>query len=53
MMAEPQFVSDGTLLMIKNAADYVSDAEHGGEVVITGQSQGSCSSRSWNVGKGS
>ena len=40
MMAEPQFVSDATLLMIKNAADYASDPEHGGEVLITGQSQG-------------
>jgi hypothetical protein len=40
MMAEPQFVSDATLSMIKNAADYASDLEHGGEVLITGQSQG-------------
>ena len=40
MMAEPQFVSDATLLMIKSAAEYASDLEHGGEVLITGQSQG-------------
>ncbi len=40
MMAEPQFVSDATLLMIKNAADYARDPERGGEVLITGQSQG-------------
>ena len=40
MMAEPQFVSDATLLMIKDAAEYASDPEHGGEVLITGQSQG-------------
>jgi hypothetical protein len=40
MMAEPQFVSNATLLMIKNAAEYASDPAHGGEVLITGQSQG-------------
>jgi hypothetical protein len=40
MMAEPQFVSGATLSMIKNAADYASNRERGGEVLITGQSQG-------------
>ena len=40
MMASPQFVSDAALAMIRHAADYAADMEHGGEVVVTGQSQG-------------
>ena len=40
MMASPQFVSDAALTMIRHAADYAADMEHGGEVVVTGQSQG-------------
>lgn len=40
MMGEPQFVSDATLRMIRDAADYARDMEHGGEVFVTGQSQG-------------
>ena len=39
-MASPQFVSDAALTMIRHAADYASDMERGGEVVVTGQSQG-------------
>ena len=40
MMARPQFVSNASLLLVKDAADYASDPEHGGEVFFTGQSQG-------------
>lgn len=40
MMARPQFVSDAGLLMIRDAAEYASDPNHGGEVFFTGQSQG-------------
>lgn len=40
MMARPQFVSDAGLLLVKDAADYASDPENGGEVFFTGQSQG-------------
>jgi hypothetical protein len=40
MMARPQFVSNASLLLVKDAADYARDPEHGGEVFFTGQSQG-------------
>ena len=40
MMARPQFVSNASLLLVKDAADYASDPKHGGEVFFTGQSQG-------------
>lgn len=40
MMARPQFVSDAGLLMVRDAADYAGDPQHGGEVFFTGQSQG-------------
>lgn len=40
MMARPQFVSNASLLLVKDAADYALDAEQGGEVFFTGQSQG-------------
>ncbi len=40
MMARPQFVSDAGLLMVRDAADYAGDPDHGGEVFFTGQSQG-------------
>jgi hypothetical protein len=40
MMARPQFISNASLLLVKDAADYARDPEHGGEVFFTGQSQG-------------
>jgi hypothetical protein len=40
MMARPQLVSNAALLLVKDAADYARDPEQGGEVFITGQSQG-------------
>jgi hypothetical protein len=40
LMARPHFVSDAALSMIKDAAAYASDTQAGGEVFITGQSQG-------------
>lgn len=40
MMGRPQFVSDASLLLARDAADYASDPERGGEVFFTGQSQG-------------
>ena len=40
MMARPQFVSNASLVLVKDAADYARDPEHGGEVFFTGQSQG-------------
>src|SRR5512147_1559924 len=40
MMARPQFVSNASLLLVKDAADYASNPKHGGEVFFTGQSQG-------------
>jgi hypothetical protein len=40
MMARPQFVSNASLLLVKDAADYAREPEHGGEVFFTGQSQG-------------
>ncbi|MFO1128365.1 MAG: hypothetical protein U1E66_08070 [Rhodospirillales bacterium] len=40
MMARPQFVSDASLLLARDAADYASDPKNGGEVFFTGQSQG-------------
>jgi hypothetical protein len=35
-----QFVSNGALRMIADAARYAEDLQHGGEVFVTGQSQG-------------
>jgi hypothetical protein len=40
MMARAQFVSNVSLLLAKDAADYARDPERGGEVFFTGQSQG-------------
>lgn len=39
-MGRAQYVSNAALRMIRDAADYASDARNGGEVFITGQSQG-------------
>ncbi|MFO1119763.1 MAG: hypothetical protein U1E38_06535 [Rhodospirillales bacterium] len=39
-MARPQFTSDAALVMALDAAAYASDADRGGEVFFTGQSQG-------------
>lgn len=40
VMARPQFVSNASLLLARDAADYARDPERGGEVFFTGQSQG-------------
>lgn len=39
-MARPQFTSDAGLLMARDAAEYASAPDRGGEVIFTGQSQG-------------
>lgn len=40
-----QFVSTAALRMIRDAADYAADMRHGGEVFVTGQSQGGLTSQ--------
>jgi len=40
MISRTQFASGAALLMLQDAAEYAQDLEHGGEVFITGQSQG-------------
>jgi hypothetical protein len=39
-MGRAQYVSNAALRMVRDAADYASDTQRGGEVFITGQSQG-------------
>lgn len=39
-MGRAQYVSNAALRMIRDAADYAADTRRGGEVFITGQSQG-------------
>lgn len=40
MISRSQFAAGAALLMLQDAAEYAQDMEHGGEVFITGQSQG-------------
>jgi len=44
-MGRGQFVSTGALRMIRDAADYAADMNGGGEVFVTGQSQGGLASQ--------
>ena len=39
-MGRAQYVSNAALRMVRDAADYAAGTRHGGEVFITGQSQG-------------
>ncbi len=44
-MGRGQFVSSSALRMIRDAADYAADMQGGGEVFVTGQSQGGMTSQ--------
>lgn len=44
-MARAQFVSNAALEMVEDAAAYAADASRGGEVFVTGQSQGGLTSQ--------
>ncbi|MEO3470974.1 hypothetical protein AAFN86_03840 [Roseomonas sp. CAU 1739] len=48
-MGRAQYVSNAALRMIRDAADYATDPRHGGEVFITGQSQGGLTAQGLGV----
>jgi hypothetical protein len=48
-MGRAQYASNAALRMVRDAADYASDPRHGGEVFITGQSQGGLAAQGFGV----